>query len=378
MKIGILTLPSHANYGGILQAYALQTVLERHGHEVVIFHTNVDGVRKIPPTIYPLVLIKRLLKKIFVDHSTVVFLELKKRKEFSVLTKNNDAFISKYIHVYHVKNLKAIPQANYDAIVVGSDQIWRSEYVRDMWKTGIQDAFLRFALGWKIKRVAYAASFGVDEWLLSSKKTSECKALAQLFDDVSVREASAVKLCSDILGVNAKLVLDPTMLLNANDYIKLIENRNLDCVTGELFVYILDETPEKAALIGRVSKELGVAPHTITISNNDNSLPVEKRIIPPVEAWLKCFYDAKFVVTDSYHGCLFSIIFRKPFVAIGNVKRGMSRFQSLLKLLRIEHHLISSVDEYSSKPFYDLPYDIDERIAHLRDDSIEFLHSSLS
>lgn len=378
MRIGILTLPSHANYGGILQTYALQTVLENLGHNVIVFHKNVDGVRKISAKVYPFVLLKRFLRKCFINHSVIVLLESKRRREASIITRNTDGFITKYIHTNQVTALKEISPVGLDAIVVGSDQIWRPNYVELMWKADIQDAFLKFSKKWDIKRVAYAVSFGVDIWQYSNEETLECKNLVQLFDAVSVRETSALKLCLDNLDIEARIVLDPTLLLDANDYLKLIRESNDTYDTEELFIYILDETKEKRDLIAKVSDDLGIAPHKIVLNNCDFSVPVERRIIPPVEQWLKGFYDAKFVVTDSFHGCVFSIIFRKPFVAIGNASRGMSRFMSLLGLFNLEHHLLSCADEYSSFSSYALPLGLDNRIANLKEQSLEFLKTNLS
>ena len=330
MKIGILTLPLQANYGGILQAYALQTVLERMGHEVVVFQTYYDGVRKISPKVFPLVLIKRLLRKCFINHSTPVFWETKKRKETPILRKNTDKFIEQYIHCLHVNNLKEVSSNDFDAIIVGSDQIWRPEYVKRLWKTDIQDAFLRFAEGWSIKRIAYAASFGMDNWLLSHEETDECSRLAKAFDAISVREASAVKLCSDNLGVTAQHVLDPTILLEAEDYLKLIDDTTKNEINKGVFAYILDETPEKLSLVARIAHDYGMKQYSISINSMDYSKSPEDRAYPSVESWLKCFHDANFVVTDSFHGSVFSIIFRKPFYAIGNASRGMARFNSFL------------------------------------------------
>ncbi len=377
MKIGILTLPLHTNYGGILQTYALQTVLERMGHEVVVFQTYYDGVRKISPKVYPLVLVKRFLKKCFINHSTPVFLESKKRRETRILRKNTDKFIERYIHCLHVNSLKEVSSNDFDAIIVGSDQIWRPEYVKRLWKTGIQDAFLRFAEGWSIKRVAYAASFGVDNWLFSHEETDECSKLVKAFDAISVREASAVKLCTDNLGVTAQHVLDPTMLLEAEDYIKLIDNANISQNSSGLFAYILDETPEKLSLVARIAHDYGMNQYSISINSKDYSKFPEDRAYPSVESWLKCFHDANFVVTDSFHGCVFSVIFRKPFIAIGNTGRGMARFNSFLGMLNFGGNMVDErqniIPQIDNRIYEEAQLIIDK----YRDDGMRYLKESL-
>jgi polysaccharide pyruvyl transferase WcaK-like protein len=375
MKVGILTLPLHANYGGILQAYALQTILERMGHEVVVFQNDYDGIRRFPATKLPLIWGKRILRKIQ-GSSSPVFLEWKKKRELPVETQYVQQFINHNIHIYKVEDLTSIPNGEFDAIVVGSDQIWRRSYTRRIWKTDIQNAFLLFASEWKIKRVAYAASFGIDRWDYSAKETSECATLAKRFDGISVREDSGMSLCSKYLGIKVKLVLDPTMLLSKDDYIKLIEQAKIPRNEGKLFSYILDRNVEIDSFVNRVAADHDMKPYSITLSA-DYSLPVEKRIKPSVETWLRGFYDAELVVTDSFHGCVFSIIFGKPFIALGNANRGMSRFSSLLRMFGLEDHLINDVNDYSSVKSYGQSCEQDEKLITLQKASLSFLSKQL-
>lgn len=377
MKVGILTLPLHTNYGGILQAYALQTTLERMGHEVVVFQTYYYGIQVIPFYRYPLIMVKRLLYKCLVNHKAIVFWERKMRLEAPTLRANTEPFIKRYLHTCNINSLRDISPQNYDAIIVGSDQIWRPKYVRRMWKTDIQDAFLRFTAGWNIRRIGYAVSFGVDTWDYTLEETHQCKQLIQKFNAVSVRELSGVNLCAKNLEIKAEQVLDPTLLLTDVDYKKLIGLDN-NCVNSNiLFSYILDETAEIKSFVNKVARERELIVSSISINKN-LSLPVEERVIPPIENWLRCFYNAKFVVTDSFHGCVFSIIFRKPFIVIGNFSRGLSRFESLLKILNVESSLLLSTDDYSSDTKYQLPNDIDERIENLQKESRGFLYRSLT
>lgn len=379
MRIGILTLPLHSNYGGILQAYALQTVLERQGHDVVVFQNDYDGLWHIPFWKMPMFILKRTLRKCFVDKSASIFIEKKVRKEQSVIRQNTERFIKDYIHTLYVKSLNDIPIAEFNAIVVGSDQIWRAEYVRRMWQTCIQDAYLKFAKSVNLKRVAYAASFGKEDWTYTEEETEECAQLAKLFNGISVREESGIELCSKYLEVNAMQVLDPTLLLNKDDYLALIERQRdrLSQSTGTLFSYILDDTPEKESLISRIAEQNKMIPFTIKISGNDSLVAAGQRIAPPVESWLRGFAKAELVVTDSFHGCIFSIIFRKPFIALGNSKRGMSRFISLLKMFNLEDHLLFDESHYPINKSYAIPEEVDGIIYRLGLKSTSFLFSSL-
>ena len=104
----------------------------------------------------------------------------------------------------------------------------------------------------------------------------------------------------------------------------------------------MDETPEKLALIEKIAKEKNLVSFRVNSKVESREIPLQERIQPPVEQWLRGFYDAEFVVTDSFHACVFSILFNKPFIAIGNVRRGMSRFKSLLSMFGLEKRLITS------------------------------------
>ena len=332
MKIGILTLPLHTNYGGILQAYALQTVLERMGHEVKVINRNTDY--KLPLWKTPLVYSKRIIKNIL-GYKIPLFYEQKLIKEQPIIRQNTDRFIQRYIHTLNVDNYSDLKAEDFDAIVVGSDQVWRPKYFGK-----IEDAYLQFAKDWNIKRIAYAASFGTAEWEYTDRQTAICKDLIKKFDAVSVREDSGKELCKKYFGVDAEHLLDPTMLLEKEDYIRLFENSGTSQSPGTLMCYILDETPEKQSVINRIAREKDLIPFRVNSKVENYKAPLVERIQPPVEQWIRGFYDAEFVVTDSFHACVFAILFNKPFIAISNKGRGESRFQSLLKLFDLDNRII--------------------------------------
>ena len=335
MKIGILTLPFHTNYGGILQAYALQTVLERMGHEVKV-------IIELPPRhssyVMPLVWLKRTYRKWVLHTHTFIFIEYIENKRRQYV----DAFVNRYIKQYKVKQISAINESDFDAIVVGSDQIWRPQYYPQ-----ITRAYLDFAAGWNIKRLSYAASFGTDVWEYSEEQTNICRELLNRFDVVTTREFEGVNFCSTYFQVSAQQVLDPTMLLDVDDYITLFLVNRLPKSTGDLMYYLLDDSEEKMKLVNNVATYYGLTPFSVHVRTDDESLPLRDRIQPPVEVFLRGFYDSKFIVTDSFHACVFSILFNKPFLAYGNEQRGISRFTSLLSLFGLEDRLIFSLKDVS-------------------------------
>ena len=373
MKIGILTLPLHTNYGGILQAYALQTVLERMGHEVVVFNKKA---RSPFLSVYrrPLYYSARFLKKIFVNPHTIVRREYIARKEYPIISQHTQRFINQYIHCLITEHLEDIMSANVDAIVVGSDQIWRARYFSRMWDAELPNAFLAFTNGWNIKRFAYAASFGVDEWEYPLDISEELKAAAARFDGISVRENSGVVLCKEHLGCEAVQVLDPTMLLQKDDYVRLIESIHQPKSDGNLFCYILDSTPELEGLVARIAREKNLKPFHVKAEGLRRTKNIEERTHKPVEAWLRGFYDAEFVITDSFHACAFSILFGKPFVVVGNKGRGLSRFSSLLDMFSLSGNLIASVTEYNPEMKYRIPEDTSAILEKLRHESMTFLN----
>lgn len=348
MKIGILTLQFNTNYGGILQAYALQTFLERMGHDVYIIER-----KRLPLTVplqrMPLCYGKRIVKNLL-GNKCPIFYEQKYNREQPVIRQYTDRFIKKYIHLTEYNELSDIKEDDYDAIVVGSDQVWRPKYFG---QNQIENAYLKFAEGWNIKRIAYAASFGTDEWEYTKEQTEECGRLLRMFDAVSVREDSGVGLCKKHFGVETQHVLDPTMLLDKESYIKLFTEANTPNSKGNLLCYILDETEEKKEFIRRIADENGLTPFNVKSNSDDINSPLLERIQPPIEQWLRGFYDAKLVVTDSFHACAFSILFNIPFIVYGNKKRGISRFTSLGKMFGFEHALLTDIMQYKSTLKYD-------------------------
>lgn len=338
MRIGIITLPLHTNYGGILQAYALQTVLERMGHDVCLIEERRKPL-SLPLWKAPLSYGKRILKNIF-GHPCPIFYERKINRETPIVRQNTDKFINRYIKRRIVDCFSDLNESDFDAIVVGSDQIWRPKYFPN-----IEHAFLDFAKDWNIRRIAYSASFGTDEWEYTIEQTRQCKELICKFDDVSVREMSGVDMCLKHLGIKAEHVLDPTMLLSKEDYIQILESAHTPKSKGTLLNYILDETPEKSVIIENIAQEKGLKSFRVNSKVEDNKAKLNERIQPPLEQWLRGFYDAEFVVTDSFHACVFSLIFNKPFIAIGNVDRGLSRFNSLLTMFGLEKRIITNVTD---------------------------------
>ena len=341
MKIGILTQPLNANYGGVLQNYALQKILQRYGHNPLTI--NKMRVRK-----------ETLIKKF----GKFVIRLLHSRYEHSYLTwktrdklvANIHSFISENITITpriftKEKFLKVIEQENCDAYIVGSDQCWRPIYSPD-----ILNYFLDFCRDSKVRKIAYATSFGTDKWEFSPILTDSARNLIKNFDAISVREYSALNLCKSHLNADAEWVLDPTMLLDADDYSIFIRDKSKIGVTE----YFLEDTELSKLLEKNILDKLKidrvVKNHQSTMLKRFDSLKNYQAI--SVEEWLSNIANASYVITDSFHGVVFSIIFNTPFMVSLNTIRGNTRIESLLKDFNLEE-CIFNPDKDFKMPVFD-------------------------
>ena len=369
MKIGIVTLPLHSNYGGLLQAYALQTVLERMGHEVEHLQPKVVYSPLHPQWMMPMVWTKRCIRKFFLGEWRLPVFQHPRKW----IRKHTDLFIRQYIYCRYLQDEDWTSKLamQYDALVIGSDQVWRAAYAYPYARY-----FADFASGTSVRRISYAASFGVAGSDLSREQISVCKPLLQSFNVVSVRESSAVMDCRNLFGVQAIQVLDPTLLLSKEDYKHLFSKSMRS--RGNLMVYVLDESSSTEAIVSRLAKEKGLKPFRSNslIESGVEKVGLTKSQQPPVEQWLRGFYDAEFVVTDSFHACVFSIIFQKPFICLGNRWRGMERFHSLLEPLGLSDRLVSA--ESFSLPDSDINWQqVNEKLEQMRISSRQFLTEAL-
>lgn len=383
MKIAILTLPLHTNYGGILQAYALQHVLERIGHRsFVIQKTRYDLDAPVPSILdYIIRIVKKyiLRKKCVVRPNKLQRINAEKRIKIEEITRKNTwPFIQKYINIREIDGFCQLRENEVDAIIVGSDQIWRPLYICDtLCCSHSPHAFLNFAKDWNIKRISYAASFGVDYWEFNDKDTNIIKNLIKQFDAVSVREKSGIELCKKYLDFQGAVeMIDPTLLLTSSDYLKLMKETSIS--EGNLHCYILDDTDDKRDIIKQIVSETKLVPFYTNSKTDDWRYPIEDRIQPPLEKWLRGFYDAELVVTDSFHACVFSIIFRKQFIVIANKGRGFARIESLLNLFGIEDRLINVSETHRITQIKKIDYElVHKKLEFLREKAFNFLTSNL-
>lgn len=357
MRVGIVTQPLEMNYGGILQNWALQQVLQRMGHAPI----TIDAYERYSTPHYLFNCMQVLWARMRGKNR-----RFPKRYYGSLRKNTTGEFVERHITktrvMWHYRR-SVVKRYHLDALLVGSDQVWRAKYNGDH----LEDMYLRFAEGLPLKRVAYAASFGIDQWEYNDEQTQACARLAQQMDAISVREPSAVALCRERLGVESTCVLDPTLLLDAADYESLITSP-ANHGDDYLAVYCLDVTPAKKAFVDRLAKERGLQARYFSAGWSADVT---------VEEWLAIFSRSSMVVTDSFHGTVFSILFKKDFYTLCNPDRGNARIQGLLRQLDLERRLVSEIEPVEPSEQGIAWADVYTYLQALRDESLQFLSHAL-
>ena len=319
-KVGIISLDHHKNVGNNLLKYAIYIQLKNLGVEPYIVGYHIKS--------------------------------------------NNIDFLKRETKLDIVKNFSNIKPNFYDILMVNSDQTWR------YWNKRFLDiAFLNFAKNWSIPKFVYGASIGTEFWTFSKETNKIAKNLLKNFTDISVREIGTVDLVKKNLGLNASFVLDPTLLIDKKYYLGIINNYscNFNITDDYIVTYKLDITSEMEKFIQKVKKELKYKIFDLHLSDDDY-----------IEKFLYGIYHSKGVITDSYHGTIFSIIFNKPFIVFSNSFRGNERFNTLKVIFGIKDRFcnkgtIPDINLLKSPLNLDLQY-----FQYLRNQSINYLEKNLN
>ncbi len=347
MKIGIVTLPLHFNFGGILQAYALQEILQKMGCDSFVIRPYERSI-------------KAILKTFLYKQSGV------------------SRFVKRHIRfdcLHEPFNLDELKTKGYDMLIVGSDQVWRPCMGINR-EANINRYFLKTIGTGQIKKISYAASFGVDYLDFTQKEKEQAEKLIKDFAAVSVREQSGITLCFDFFNrKDACLVLDPTMLLFSTDYLNIMGKSPFKTGNKHCFIYMLDYT--KAENQKHVKDFIPLNAEVITAKVERNIFKKYFEVKDTVEGWLSAIYNSDLMITDSFHGCVFSILFHKDFYVMENAVGGNTRIYSLLSLFGLKDRLISKeVNNKNAKPIE--WQQVDMRLRDLRNFSFDFLNKSLS
>lgn len=249
-----------------------------------------------------------------------------------------------------------------DTFVVGSDQLWNWYSNQD---TGTYYFFLDWVDKWH-RKVAYATSFGHDNVYYPEEMRFRLIYLLSRFDRVSVRERSAVEVCRHDFGVEAEQVVDPVFLCDRSCYDEAAALSEMDCDEPYVLGYVMNPTPDKRDAIRRTASELGL-PYRILVDGQGDFEQLAAELDDEnlmagvaVEDWLKLLSHASYVVTDSFHGFCFSLIFGRQFSVFINPLRGRARVDTLAELAGVSSRVFDTFEQFERARNWDAPVDFSE------------------
>lgn len=330
MKIGILTWLHNGNYGSILQAYALQKALRNQGYQT----ENIDYA---PSTVKK---VENLIKN---KNSLKLFLEkwdaycAKKvagsPRELSEKQKKFDDFRENYINItqrYSSPKEVATIDGEFDAYICGSDQIWSPVLLNPV--------FYFDFLSDTERKIAYACSFGVSS--IKGKKATKITNYLNRFDYISVRESSGCEIVKSLTGNVVPVMPDPTLLLQRTDWDK-VSRYNLN-LNNYIFCYFLSWNEDYWKYVENVSQQLGY--QIVIVPSVKQTYQVDAKILKNIgpEEWVGLVKNASYVITDSFHGTVFSIIYNKPFTVLKRFSDDNPRSQNSRIYTLLEHYNLTN------------------------------------
>ena len=362
MNIGILTFHRAHNYGAMLQAYALRTVLQNAGHQVEFVdywpHSHQTHYQLIKP-----IRGKDLIAKI----KNIIFDTLTFTRRFKRINQF-ERFAKYYLGVpKQVKYPQDQPKISdtYDLVVVGSDQIWRNHIIAQHY-IGFDSVYFCQNFTTKMKCITYAASMGIIN--LTSAERSDFTRYLQTFNTLLVRENKLRDLI-DECGYQAKVVLDPTLLLSKKQWNKLLPSTRFQQRKYVLFYNLL--TSEEALMYAK-QKAQTMNCELLILDSAIQLLPQKGHIsyASPID-FIHAIRDAEYVIATSFHGTVFSIIFEKQFQTTG-LGKNADRVVTLLNSLGISERYSESAEVTSAINYLD----VIPRLSELRNASLNALYNA--
>ena len=359
MKIGIMTFWwDQDNYGQLLQCYALQKYLRDRNHEVFLIRYNYenDTIKKHIVQLFlevcnPIKVAKYLIRKMY---KTAVLREQSQNNRHFDDFRTHYILQSENIYPTYVALRDNPPEA--DCYIVGSDQVWNYWFTNvKRFYNQIHAYFLDFGSE-KIKRISYAASWGVTS--IPEKAASEIAPLLKKFDYISVREESGMKLCADCCRKDSEWVCDPTLLLSAEKYREIYKENEIRKIEKPfLLLYMLSNQCDFN--IQNVYEFAQRKNLEVVYVTGNGVIDVRKKYFATIPEWLYLVDNAKYVISNSFHCAVFCTIFNRQFgvIKLSGNKLGMNtRFDSFFEQRGIAERYITDSD-YS---VLDLPYEVKE------------------
>ena len=382
MRIGIVTYWSSSdNYGQQLQCFALQKYLIGLGHDAYLIKymptSHIPLWRRIARTVKYRLLVSSVQKE--KDKKLKLICERNKllncRRGFKEF---RDKYIKSTEIVYrNIKELRNNPPAA-DIYICGSDQVWNNS-LKDPDTAGW---FLDFGKP-TVKRVSYAASIGRD---IDSSEINRFTKYLKNFNAISVREQKAYTLCHQLGFDKSIIAIDPTLLLNSSAYDSIEIDSNGTDVAGKPYVFIYTLNIRTAEEIYWDDFQKIIAKDGLQIRSVSSSgyLPAQE-LLPGVEneqatipEWLNLIKHSEYVITTSFHGVVFCLLYHKPFYAVllqNEYSKGNDRIISLLANVGLENRAIASTQDIEKAHIADICWEeIDEKIHQFRKKSIDFLN----
>jgi len=230
------------------------------------------------------------------------------------------------------ENFNEIKKSDYDLLMVNSDQTWRNWHnkIPSKDKFFYDVAFLRFSQKWNLPKFVYGASLGLDYWKFSKRDDIIAKYLLKNFTGISVREKGSIDLIQKHLGYKVEFVLDPTLLINKKYYLNLIKNYKNDIIVNNNYIVVYSITNSSFInnYIKKIKKAYNYKIYFLTL--NLKNL---------IEKFIYGISKCKGVITDSYHGTIFSIIFNKPFISFVLEYKGIERFNTLKEKFNLKNRI---------------------------------------
>lgn len=367
MNVGLITYHAAYNYGSVLQAFATQTILERLGCSCSVLNYRFKGQKDF----YTLVRKKYGAKILLMDLIQFpAFSDKRKRAN------KFEGFISEKLNLTQLmekpEDLKAIA-SSFDVFVSGGDQIWSkysSELYHEDWKW-MMPYLLTFTDN---KKISYASSIGS----MTTDDLSKIEEPLRKYSHIAVRERSAADTLTSVLGKDVEAVIDPTLLLEAQDYFSAMNIPNYE--KQYIFYYTLrgyKEVYKQRNELLALSKKYGMPIYALTpFCHFPNSKNYKNVISSGVEEFLGYINSAQMIITDSFHGSAFSVIFKKKFYSICKGWDTDYRKSELLRNLGLQKRVTSNIS------LCDLNYESDyttvgQALNTLRNNSIAYLRDSL-
>lgn len=370
MKIGLVTIYTVPNYGSVLQAYATQVVLEKLGHDCRIIDYEYPNEWHYQQGAPPQSWIRKMIVK----------LGLKKHHR-----KSNKlcSFRSKYFHyTKHYKSLDELEKEkwrDFDAFVVGSDQVWNPRFLK-----GDKVFLLSFAPSGK-PRFSIASSFSTDE--LPQKYLDKYKKELSKFAALSVRESEGVKVINNQLGIikEVAVCLDPTLLLDKEDWFNLVPRSGFKKKRPFILLYLLtyafDPSQYAYNITNQLAKQMNITDVVVLAGNpsemNNSYLKIHDVTDSSISEFIDYFQYADAVVTSSFHGTAFALNFGRPLLSVVQSNSGDSRQENLLMRIGAETSIVKIGKEYS---VLTAEYDVDKilrNLSVLRNENIDWIKSHI-